>query len=197
MTITNSSTSINSAGSSLTSSQTNLYADNTWQAIAVTKSGDTFKAYVNGIEVLTGTISGTSLGAKDLYFGNIPGANGTLGQFRSNEQGQFHIDHLRLRNRAVTPTVPSDILALPTAGAYGLSYNWVDDAWFTDAMSRYDYIEYAGYGIKVDKPADAARLGNQGKKPSTGITFTRTAVTPVIGSPLTIYVNGFALGDAG
>ena len=197
MTITNSSTSINSAGSSLTSSQTNLYADNTWQAIAVTKSGDTFKAYVNGIEVLTGTISGTSLGAKDLYFGNIPGANGTLGQFRSNEQGQFHIDHLRLRNRAVTPTVPSDIIALPTAGAYGLAFNWVDDAWFTDAMSRYDYIEYAGYGIKVDKPADAARLGNQGKKPSTGITFTRTAVTPVIGSPLTINVNGFALGDAG
>ena len=49
-------------------------SDNTWQAIAVTKSGDTFKAYVNGIEVLTGTISGTSLGAKDLYFGNIPGA---------------------------------------------------------------------------------------------------------------------------
>ncbi|BCU95944.1 MAG: hypothetical protein CM15mV11_0190 [Caudoviricetes sp.] len=72
MTITNSTTSINSAGSSLTSSQTNLYADNTWQAIAVTKNGDTFKAYVNGIEVLTGTISGTSLGAKDLYFGNIP-----------------------------------------------------------------------------------------------------------------------------
>ena len=34
LTITN-STGINSAGSSLTSSQTNLYADNTWQAIAV------------------------------------------------------------------------------------------------------------------------------------------------------------------
>ena len=197
MTITNSTTSINSAGSSLTSSQTNLYADNTWQAIAVTKSGDTFKAYVNGIEVLTGTISGTSLGAKDLYFGNIPGANGTLGQFRSNEQGQYHIDHLRFRNRAVTPTVPSDIIALPSAGAYGLTFDWVDDAWFADAMSRYDYIEYAGYGVKVDKNADAARLGDQGKKPTTGISFTRTAVTPVIGSPLTINVNGFPLGDAG
>ena len=197
MTITNSSTSINSAGSSLTSSQTNLYADNTWQAIAVTKSGDTFKAYVNGIEVLTGTISGTSLGAKDLYFGNIPGANGTLGQFRSNEQGQYHIDHLRFRNRAVTPSVPSDITSLPSAGQFGLAYDWVDDAWFTDAMSRYDYIEYAGFGIKTDKNADATRLGNQGKKPNSGITFTRTAVTPVVGSPLTINVNGFALGDAG
>ena len=197
MTITNSTTSINSAGSSLTSSQTNLYADNTWQAIAVTKSGDTFKAYVNGIEVLTGTISGTSLGAKDLYIGNIPGANGTLGQFRSNEQGQFHIDHLRLRNRAVTPTVPSDILALPTAGAYGLTIDWVDDAWFTDHMSRYDYIDYAGFGLKSDKNADAVRLGDQGKKPNSGVSFVRTAVSPVTGSPLTININGYPLGDAG
>ena len=197
MTITNSTTSINSAGSSLTSSQTNLFADNTWQAIAVTKSGNTFKAYVNGIEVLTGTISGTSLGAKDLYFGNIPGANGTITQFRSNEQGQFHIDHLRFRNRAVTPTVPSDILALPSAGAYGLAYDWVDDAWFTDAMSRYDYIEYGGFGIKTDRNADATRLGDKGKQANTGISFLRTAVTPVTGSPLTINTNGYAMGDAG
>ena len=64
-------------------------------------------------------------------------------------------------------------------------------------MSRYDYIEYAGFGLKSDKNADATRLGNQGKKANTGITFTRTAVTPVIGSPLTINVNGYALGEAG
>ena len=127
----------------------------------------------------------------------FPGANGTLGQFRSNEQGQYHIDHLRLRNRAITPTVPSDILALPTAGAYGLTYNWVDDAWFADHMSRYDYIEYAGFGLKSDKNADATRLGNQGKQiHKYWYNFHKNCSNSCcIGSPLTINVNGYALGE--
>ena len=197
LTVTNNTTTINAAGSSLTSTQTNLYADNTWQAIALVKSGNTFTVYVNGISVATGTIANTALGAKDLHFGNIPGADGTTGSFRSNEQGQFHIDHLRLRNRAVTPSVPSDITALPTAGAFGLTFDWGDDAWFADHLSRYDYIDYAGFGIKSDKDADATRLGDKGKQTNSGVSFVRTAVTPVVGSSLTMSTAGYALGDAG
>ena len=52
----------------------------------------------------------------------------------------------RLRNRAVTPTVPSDVTAFPTTGAFGLSYTWTDTAWFTTNLNRYDFIDYDGFG---------------------------------------------------
>ena len=113
---------------------------------------------------------------KTLYVGNILGRNGTLGNFRANEQGQFHVDNVRLRNKAVTPTVPSDVSALPTTGAFGFTYDWTDDAWFTTNMNRYDLIDFDGFALKVDKNADAARLGSVSTQTNTGIAFTRTAV---------------------
>ena len=91
-----------------------------------------------------------------------------------------------MRNRAVDPTAPSDITVLPTAGAIAINYSYTDTAWFTTNLNRYDYIDYAGFGIKVDKNADAARLGDKAVQTNTGIGFTRTAVTPVTGSALTI-----------
>ena len=48
-----------------------------------------------------------------------------------------------------------DILLL----VVGLSFSWTDTAFFTTNLNRYDYIDYAGFGLKVDKNADAARLG--------------------------------------
>ena len=70
--VTNNTTAINSASSALTSTLTNMFADNTWQFIGLKKEGNQFTGYVNGIQVFTGTIADTSLGNKDLFFGNIP-----------------------------------------------------------------------------------------------------------------------------
>ena len=108
-----------------------MFANNSWQAIALTKVGNDFKAYVNGIQVIAGSISGTSLGSKDLYFGNQVGFGAGATDFNQNKQGQFYIDHLRLRNRGVVPTVPSDMVSLPPVAIYPLAYDWVDDAFFT------------------------------------------------------------------
>ncbi|AGN33923.1 structural protein [Synechococcus phage S-CAM8] len=195
--VTNNTTSVNSSGSSLQSTQTNMYADDSWQFIALTKSGNVFTGYVNGIQVFTGTVSNTSLGNKDLYFGNVPGRDGSTGTFRSNEQGQYYLDNLRLRNRILTPTVPSDVLSLPPTASYALAFDWTDDAWFTTNLNRYDYIDYVAWGLKADKNADAIRLGDKGLQTNTNVGFVRTAVTPVTGSALTMQSNGFALGTAG
>ena len=195
--VTNNTTALNSAGSALQSVSTTMFADNTWQFVAVQKSGNSFTGYINGIQVFTGTIASTSLGNKDLFFGNIPGRSTTLGQFRKNEQFQGYFDNIRLRNRAVTPTVPSDVSALPASGAYGLAFSWVDTAWFTTNLNRYDYIDYIGWGIKTDKNSDAARLGDKGVQTNTGIGFGRSAITPVTGSTLTVTNIGLALGDVG
>ena len=197
MVITNNVTAINSAGSALQSTQTTLFADDTWQFIGVRKSGDTFTVFVNGIQVLNGTVTSTSLGNKDLHFANIPGRSTTLGQFRSNEQFQGYYDNIKLRNRAVTPTVPSDVSALPTDDDFGLAFDWVDDAFFTTYLSRYDYIDYNGWILKSDKNADSVRLGDKGAQTNTGIGFARTAVTPVTGQTLTVSNLGLALGPDG
>ena len=195
--VTNNTTSLNSAGSGLTSTQTNMFADNSWQFIALKKDGDAFTAYVNGIQIFTGTVSNTSLGNKDLYIGNIPGKNGTPAAFAATYQGQYYVDNLRLRNRAVTPTVPTDITSLPPLATYGLAYDWTDDAWFTTNLNRYDYIDYIGFGIKTDRNVDAVRLGTFSEQTATGIGFVRTSVTPVTGSTLTVTNVGYALGSAG
>ena len=111
--------------------------------------------------------------------------------FRVNEQGQY-VDNFRLRNRAVTPTVPSDVTAFPTTGAFGLSYTWVDTAFFTTYLNQYDYIDYVGWGLKVDKNADA-KTWHKGAQTNTQLGFTRTAVTPVTGTALTMSNTGFGL----
>ena len=195
--VTNQTTKLNSAGSALQSGSTTMFANNSWQFISLVKNGNTFTAYVNGLQALTGTVANTSLGGKDLYVGNIPGRSTTAGQFRSNEQGTYYVDNLRLRNRAVTPTVPSDVTTFPTVGLFGFTFDWVDDAWFTTNLNQYDYIDYTGWGIKVDKNADAARIGTQTLQTNTQVGFIRTNVTPVTGSTLTMVTTGYALGDAG
>ena len=149
--VTNSSTALNSAGSALQSTLTNMFADNTWQFIGLKKEGNQYTGYVNGLQVFTGSVTSTSLGNKDLYIGQIPGRSGVAGNFRSNEQGTFFVDNVRLRNRAVTPTVPSDVTAYPTTGAFALAYSWTDTAWFTTNQNKYDYVVHNGFGLKVDK----------------------------------------------
>ena len=195
--ITNSSTKLNAAGGAAQSALSNMYADNTWQWVGLKREGDVYTVYINGIQVIQSTTAGTSLGAKTLYVGQFPGRSGTIGNFRSNEQGQFHVDNVRLRNKAVTPTVPSDVSALPTTGAFGFTYDWTDDAWFTTNMNRYDLVDFDGYALKVDKNADAARLGSVSTQTNTGIAFTRTAVSPVTGVSLTMQNTGYSLSEAG
>ena len=194
--VTNDSTAVNS-GSAVQSTQTTMFADDTWQFIGLKKEGNVFTVYVNGISVITATLSDTDFEDKDLLVGQVSGRDGTNGTFRVNEQGQYIADNFRLRNRAVTPSVPSDVTVLPSADAFAIDYDWTDDDWFTDYTNRYDYIDYAGFGIKVDKNADTARLGDKASQTNTGIAFTRTAQTIVTGSALTVAVQGFALGEAG
>ena len=194
--VTNNSTTINSGGA-IESTQTTMYADNSWQTIGVSKNGDVFKAYVNGIEVLSGTQSNTSLGNKTLYFGNQIGFGSGATDFSAGKQGQFYIDNIRLRNRALVPTVPSDITTLPPVAAYGLTFDWVDDAWFTSQLQKYDYIDFNGIGFKIDRNSDAARLGTLTTFTNTQLSVTRTAITPVTGSTLTIGNVGLSLGAAG
>ena len=194
--VTNSSTAINS-GSAVRSTQTTMFADDTWQFIGLKRTGSSFEVYVNGISVITATLTGTNFANKDLLIGQISGRDGSTGTFRVNEQGRYIVDNLRLRNRAVAPTAPSDITVLPTAGAIAIDYTYTDTAWFTTNLNRYDYIDYAGFGIKVDKNADAVRLGDKATQTNTGIAFTRTAVTPVTGSTLTMNTTGYALGAVG
>ena len=195
--VTNNTTKINSAGSALQSTLTTMFADNTWQYIGLKKEGNQFTAYVNGLQAFTGSVTNTALGGKDLLFGQITGRDTTAGSFRKNEQGQYFIDHLRLRNRAVTPTVPTDVTAFPTAGAFAFAYTWVDSAWFTTNLNKYDYIDYVGWGIKIDKNADAARIGTQTAQTNTQVGFVRASVAAVTPATLTVTNTGFSLGDAG
>jgi hypothetical protein len=195
--VTNNTTALNNAGTGLTSTQTTMFADDTWQFIGLKKEGDVFTGYVNGIQIFTGSVTNTSLESKDLYIGNIPGKNGTPAAFVSVYQGQYYVDNLRLRNRAVTPTVPSDVLTIPPTASFALAYDWTDDAWFTTNMNQYDYIDYVGFGIKSDRNSDADRLGDKGEQTNTGVGFARTAVSPVTGSTLTLSTVGFALSEEG
>jgi len=193
---TNNSTALSGA-TPVESTQTNMFANNSWQVIGVKKEGNDFKVYVNGIQVITGIISNTALGAKTLYFGNQVGWGTGAGDFKKERQGQFYIDNIRLRNGAVVPTVPNDIQNLPPTDTFALSYSWNDTSWFTTNLNRYDYIDYVGWGLKVDKDADAARIGTQSTQTNTQIGFTRTAVSPVTGSVLTVTTTGISLASAG
>ena len=194
--VTNNTTRLD-AGSAVSSTSTTMFADNTWQAIGITKEGNTFKVYVNGIEVITGTVADTAFSDKTLYFGNQIGWGPTATDFASTYQGQYYIDHLRVRNRAVVPTVPSDITALPTSGAFGISYDWTDDDWFTDALNVYDYIDYNAIAVKVDKNSDSDRVAAFGLLSNTDISLTRESITPVVGSAITVSSAGYSLGPAG
>ena len=195
--ITNNSTTVNTAhgaGTISESTLTTMYADNNWAFFGLKKDGNTFTVYINGNSVYSLTVANTSLGSKDLYIGQFPGRNGSAGNFRKDEQGQFFVDNFRLRNRAVTPTVPTDVTGYPASGGFGFAYNWVNDPWFTTYLARYDYIDYAGYVLKVDK--DATKLGQENNT-NTGTGFLRTAVTPVTGTALTLTNTDYTLGAAG
>ena len=196
--VTNNST-VFAGASAATGTNTGLFANDTWQLISLRKESNTFKVYVNGLEQISATISDTSLGSKDIHIGNVPGFP-SAGGFIEDNQGQFYVDSLRIRNRAVTVTAPSDFgspLALPVADAVALNHTFTDTAWFTQQHARYDYIDYLGFGIKVDKNADAVRLGNFNANTVTNYGFTRTAVTPVTGAVLTLNSVGYTLADIG
>jgi hypothetical protein len=194
--ISNNTTRLDAA-SGLSSTLTNMYAQNTWQVITLTKNGTNFKAFVNGIQVLDGNVTNTSFANKDIYIGNQMGWGTNATDFSAAYQGQFYVDHLVLKNRFVTPTVPSDITALPTVGGFGLTFDWVDDAWFTTNLNRYDYIDYVGAGIKVDKDSEDNKTGSIGVLTNTQVNLVRDALTPVTGVSLTVSNNGYSLGGEG
>ncbi|QBQ74973.1 structural protein [Cyanophage S-RIM4] len=195
--ISNNTTALTSAGAGLSSTQVTMFANDTWQLIGLKKEGDVFTGYVNGIQVFTGSVSNTSLGGKDLYIGNQIGWGATATDFLATYQGQYYLKNLRVKNRAVTPTTPSDITTIPSNGAFGFAYDWTDDAWFTAYLARYDWIDYVGYGLKVDKDSDAERVGSLGIITNTQIDLSRSVVPPVTGVALTISNVGYALGSAG
>ena len=194
--VTNNTTSINAATTPLQSGLSNMFADNSWQFIGVKKTGNTFAVYVNGNSVFSGSVTNNSLANKDLHIGNIPGRNGTTGTFRSNEQGQFYADNIRLKNRALDPTVPSDVTTYPSNGQFAENYTWTDTAWFTTNLNRYDYIDYEAFSLKVDKNSDAARLGTISEQTNTEVGFIRTAGT-LTSFDLTNTISDYTLGAAG
>jgi hypothetical protein len=184
-------------GSGVSSSQTNMYADNSWQHIALSKEGNSVKVYVNTVLVINASITNTAWGNKNLYFGNQEGFGATATDYNSAYQGQFFIDNIRIRNRPLVPTAPSDFASLPPATILAFAHTWVDTAWFTNNITKYDYIDYKGFGLKVDKNADAARLGDQGIQTNSQVKFTRTAIVPVLGTNATVSNVTYALGDSG
>ena len=196
--VANDTNSIAGASAAL-GTNSNLFANDTWQLISLKKEGNNFKVYVNGIEQISGNVNDTSLGSKDIHIGNIPGFAGA-GGFIEDNQGQFFVDSLRIRNRAVAVTAPSDFgnpLTLPVASAIALNYTWTDTDWFAQQHARYDYIDYVGFGIKVDKNADAVRLDTFNSNINTDYGFTRTSVSAVTGSALTLTSTGYAIGESG
>jgi len=196
LTVTNNVTALTAASGSLESSQTNMWFNDRWQFIGLRKSGNVFTAYVNGIEVMTGTVQSTSLGNKDVYIGNQPGWGGVAGAFTADRQGRFHVDFIRLRSYAVIPSVPSDCITLPATQNFPLTYDWVDDAWFSNNLDRYDYVESYGSGIKSDKDQDLVRLVTNDFQDNTTFTLQRETVSSSA-STLTISSAGYTLGNAG
>ena len=194
--VTNNTTTINAATTPLQSGLSNMFADNSWQFIGVKKTGNTFAVYVNGNVVFSGSVTNNTLANKDLYIGNIPGRNGTTGTFRSNEQGQFYADNIRLKNRSLTPTVPSDVTAYPASGQFAENYTWTDTAWFTTNLNQYDYTDYEAFSLKVDKDAAAPRLGTTSEQTNTKIGFVRTAGT-LTSFDLTNTISDYTLGATG
>ena len=196
--VANNTTTI-SAASAAAGTNSNLFANDTWQLISVRKEGNNFKVYVNSIEQISGNVADTSLGSKDIHIGNIPGFP-SAGGFIEDNQGQFYLDSLRIRNRAVTVTAPSDFgtpAVLPLADAVAFDHTFVDTAWFTQQHARYDYIDYIGFGIKADKNSDAVRIGTFNSNTNTDYGFTRTAVSAVTGASLTVNSVGYTLADTG
>jgi len=194
--ITENTTPINSAVTSLQSGLSNMFADNSWQFIGIKKTGSTFAAYVNGNVVFSGSVANVTLANKDLHIGNIPGRDGVAGTFRSNEQGQFYADNIRLKNRALNPSVPSDVTAYPANGQFAQAYAWTDTAWFTTNTQQYDYIDYEGFTLKVDKNSDSDRLGTITERTNTKIGFVRTAGS-LSSFDLTNTTSDYTLGAVG
>ena len=180
----------------VSSTVNSLYADNTWAFYAIQKSGNFFRVYINGIEVVSGNIPNTALNNKSLYIANQPGWGTGAADFTDDYQGQFFIDNLRLKNRATTITVPSDVTVLPTSGAFAINYTWQNTQWFTDYLKRYDYINYKAAGIKVDKTNLAGYTGDFTLRPNTQVNPVRTNIDFNI-STLSPAVTTFQIGGSG
>ena len=78
-----------------------------------------------------------------------------------------------------------------------MSFSWTDTAFFTQYLNQYDYIDYVGWGLKVDKNSDAARLGTKAAQTNTQVGFIRSAVTPVTEVSLDTTTAGLGLAEAG
>lgn len=56
----------------------------------------------------------------------------------------------------------SDIIVFFIVGGFGFIFDWVDDVWFIINFNCYDYIDYVGVGIKVDKDVENNKIGSIG-----------------------------------
>ena len=176
------------------SSTGSIVTQDRWHHIAVTRTGDDFKVYFNGTEVISATSADVPTGDRELYVGNVPGLV-TTGVFEQAMQASFAIDNIRLRNRIIdTFTLPSDIASATTE-----NYTFTDTAYFTAYTAKYDYIDYIGDYIKSDKNVDSVRLGTF---PSQGSNFSgykqvRSAATANLPSTLTLGSGDWAVGASG
>ena len=195
--VTSNGTTINSTSSGATSVSTSLFADDTWQFVSLRRSGSTFTVYINGIQQITGTVGNVTLANKDLYIGNIPGRDGTAGTFRSNEQGQYYIDNLRLRSEAIAVTVPSDVLTIPTNGAFGLTYDWSDDAWFTGYLEKYSYISDDGLAGKFARLNGSTTMIGSGSAANSNLVVQVTSFSNITPTNAVFTITGVELGDIG
>lgn len=152
------------------------FSNNTINHVALRRSGNIFTVYVNGVLILTSPSVNVPLATRDVFIGNGPGWNGTTGQFRVDEQGSFLVDYIKLRNRAVSVTSPSDLGVTQRS----IGYAWTDTTWFETYLGKVDYINQNAFIVKADKASDAIRLGNF---PLTGnIAFTGLGITRSIDS---------------
>lgn len=181
LSIANDVTALNSVTASTTTS--NTFVDNKWYHVAVTRSGNLFTVYLNGVSVLTATIPNVPTESRDLFFGNVPVTAG-LTTFNQNSQFSGALNFIRLRNRSIsTFNVPSDILLATTE-----NYVFTDTVTSAKYAEKYDYIPYFGTCIKTDKDNNTPRLGTHPNLGSnfSGLEMFRSVLTANIPSSLVL-----------
>ena len=162
LSVANNTTAVNSVTSITTTS--NTFVENRWYHVAVTRNGNLFTVYLNGVSVLTATVPNVPTESRDLFFGNVPVA-ASLATFNQNSQFSGALNFIRLRNRSISSfDVPSDIASATTE-----NYVFTDTVTSAKYTERYDYISYFGTCIKTDKDNNTPRLGTH---PNLGTNFS-------------------------
>lgn len=168
----NNTTALNAATPA--SSATSLVTLDRWHHVALTRSGDDFKVYLNGTQVISASSADVPTENRTLYVGNVPGIT-SVGVFDQSHQSSNTLDNIRLRNRLISSfTTPSDISSSTTE-----NYVFTDTAFITAYTQKYDYIEYIGLTIKSDRNDDAIRLGTF---PNLGSNFSGVEIVRSAGS---------------